>query len=176
MKTKYIWLVTIICLGLCSIVPSATREIGADSIINSYSFRVEINGVDAGNFERVEGLSITQDVIEYQDEDSSVIRKKPGSIRYGDIILRKGYTAGSVLNNWIELARVDKSPGVYRKVSIILESNSEEGAVEIKRWNCYGCIPRFWKLSPLRSGGNNMLTEELVIAMEWFEEIQVFSY
>ena len=147
--------------------------------VSSYTFRVEINGIDAGYFNSVDGLSIEQDVIEYQqDDDTPLIRKRPGQVRYGDITLRKGYLVGTKLNDWIEASWTGHTQSRCRNMSIILIDTTPPWSkgVEIKRWNCYGCFPRFWKLSPLNNGSDRMVTEEMVIAIEWFEEVELGNY
>jgi phage tail-like protein len=147
--------------------------------VSSYTFRVEINGVDAGYFDSVDGLSIEQGVIEYQqNDDTPLIRKRPGPVRYGDITLRRGYLVDTKLNDWIEASWTGDTQSSRGNMSIILIDTTppwSEG-VEIKRWNCYGCFPRFWKLSPLNNGSNGMVTEEMVIAIEWFEEVEPGAY
>jgi len=140
------------------------NEVG--SAISNYSFRVEIDGVDAGQFASVDGLSIEQEVIEYQNGDDPLVRKRPGRVKYGDITLKKGYIAGTVLNDWIEAARMGSGDYTRKNMSIVL---LEQGA-EVKRWNCFECFPKSWKVSSLDAKGNDVMTEEIVIVIEWFEE------
>ncbi|GAI96057.1 unnamed protein product, partial [marine sediment metagenome] len=65
-----------------------------------------------------------------------------------------------------------------KNVSIILTDRTPpwDKGVEIKRWNCYGCFPKWWSLSELNNESDNMLTEEMVIAVEWFEEKEPTTY
>jgi phage tail-like protein len=144
--------------------------------VSKYVFRVEIDGVDAGYFKSVGGLSIEQGVVEYQESDAPLVRKRPGRVKYGDITLRRGYMIGTSLNNWIEESRDGRSG--RKNMSIILTDHTPpwEKGVEIKRWNCYGCFPRWWSLSELNNESNNKLTEEMVIAVEWFEEKEPTTY
>jgi len=138
----------------------------AGSAISNYSFRVEIDGVDAGQFASVDGLSIEQEVIEYQNGDDPLVRKRPGRVKYGDITLKKGYIAGTVLNDWIEASRMGNGDYTRKNMSIVLLEQGEEA----KRWNCFECFPKSWKLSSLDGKGNDVMTEEMVIVIEWFEE------
>lgn len=132
-----------------------------------YNFRVEISGIDAGAFASVGGLSTEIEVIEYQDGTDLTLRKRPGRTKYSNITLKRGYIASTVLNDWIEAARAQE-PGFRSTMSIVL-LNADTGA-EVKRYNCHECWPIKWKLSGLEEGGPAVLTEELVIAIEWFEE------
>lgn len=135
--------------------------------IGNYSFRLEIDGVDAGQFTAVDGLSIEQEVIEYTNGDDPLIRKRPGRVKYGNITLKRGYMAGSTLNDWIEAARMGNGDYTRKNVSVILLDN--QGA-EIKRWNLFECFPKSWKLTPLDGSSKDKAVETLVIAIEWFEE------
>lgn len=162
------------CLVLgCLLLAAPTRRMeDFGDPIGNYNVRIEIDGVDAGRFMSVDGLSIEQDVIEYQDGDDPLIRKRPGTVRYGDITLKKGYVASTVLNDWIEQARIGSGQFPRRNVAIVLVDNSKVASsnAELKRWNCFECFPKSWKISSLDGKGNDVLTEELVIAIEWFEE------
>ena len=106
-------------------------------------------------------------MIEYQDENDPVTHKRPGRIKYGDITLKRGYVASTVLNDWIEAYRVRKSDQTRKNMSIVLCDKSN---AEIKRWNCFECFPKSWELASLDGKGNDVLTEEMVIVIEWFEE------
>lgn len=140
---------------------------GAPGARPAYSFRVEIEGVDAGQFDSVDGLSLSVEPIEYREgQDASLTRKLPGPVNYGNITLKKGYIASSDLNDWIEEARFGNLQ--QKSVSIVL-INKATGD-EVKRWNCFGCFPKSWKVSGLDGKGNDVLTEEMVIVIEWFEE------
>jgi len=154
-----------------SLMPAwaAPQSRTTESAVSSYSFRVEIDGVDAGEFASVDGLSIEQEVIEYQNGDDPLTRKRPGRINYGDITLKKGLVPSSVLNDWIEQARFGNGDYTRKVVSIVLIDKAQSGE-EIKRWNCFECFPKSWKVSSLDGKGNDVLTEEVVIVIEYFEE------
>lgn len=137
--------------------------------IGNYNFRVEIDGIAAGYFTSVDGLNFEQEVIEFQDGDDMLLRKRPGRVKFGDITLKKGYMANTMVHDWLDQARVGDGRGQYQRknISIVLHDNANE---EIKRWNCYECFPKSWKMSSLDGKGNDVLTEELVFVLEWFEE------
>ena len=153
-------------------MPDARRTESFGDPIGNYNFRVEIGGVDAGHFQSVDGLSIENEVIEYQNGDDPLLRKRPGRVKYGDVTLKKGYVASTVLNDWIEAARLGNGQYDRKDMSIILcdNTNPEDSGSEIKRWNCFECFPKSWKVSSMDGKGNDVLVEELVFTMEWFEE------
>lgn len=151
-------------------MPTRRMEAFGDPIGN-YNFKVEIDGVDAGHFTAVDGLSIEQEVVEFQNGDDPLTRKRPGRVKYGDITLKKGYIATTILNDWIEAARCGHGDYTRKDMSIVLHDNTDpDQGGEIKRWNCFECFPKSWKMSSLDGKGNDVLTEEMVIVIEWFEE------
>ncbi len=157
-------LVLLIVTSIAAYAPTRRTEDFGDPIGN-YNFRVEIDGIDAGQFASVEGLQVEIEVVEYQNGDDTILRKRPGSATYTNVVLKKGYTASTVLNDWINEVR----NGNYdrRAVSIVLNDNA---GVEIKRWNLFEAFPARWTLSLLDGMGDEALYEEIEIAYEWFEE------
>ncbi len=72
----------------------------ADALQDSeprFFFKIQIDGVDVGEFAEVSGLGIERAVI-FDTEDSRtrgdktdpLVRKRPGRVKYGDITLKKG--------------------------------------------------------------------------------------
>ena len=129
--------------------------------IGAYNFKVEINGVTAGSFKSVDGLSCTIEVIEYQDGEDLKLRKRPGRHKYGDITLKKGYIYNTQLEEWWN----NTIQGKYdrRDISIILFDNM---GGEITRWDCFECFPKEWKISGLDGKGNDVVTEEISFVVE----------
>ncbi len=84
----------------------------------------------------------------------------------------------TMLNDWIEASRVNDEQWSRKTVSIILIDTTPpwNRGVEIKRWNCYGCFPRSWMLSRLDNKSHAKLTEEMVVAIEWFEEVEPSTF
>ena len=171
-KLYFVLSLGVACLLICG---AARQSEHADDVVSNYSFRVEIDGMDAGYFTSVTGFSIEQEVIEYQDGDNPLTKKRPGRVKYGNITFGKAYCDNSVLNDWIEAARLRNGEYAYKNISIILTDNNTTINNEIRRWNCFGCFPISWKLTPLNNHpGNDVIYEEMVIATEWFEEVSLF--
>jgi len=168
MKKRKIPLLIVLVIIAVLVAAPARRNNDFGDYVKDYSFRIEINGVDAGRFASVDGFRINQAVIEYQNGDDPVVRKRPGRVRYGDLVLRKGYTTDSTLNDWIEATRITGED--VRKIVTVVLMDGPTGD-EIRRWNCFECFPKSWKMSGLNSKGKGLITEELIIVMEWFEEV-----
>ena len=166
-------MLTTLCLiigGIFLAAPRRRPDMNFGDPVGSYSVVVEIDGVSAGRFTSISGLSIEQDVIEFQDGNDPLVRKRPGMVNYGDITLAKGYITSSILNDWIEEARLSGGEYTPKNISITLTLKTSQTSYETKRWNCHNCFPKSWKISSLDGKGNDVLTEELVIVIDYFEE------
>ena len=132
--------------------------------IGSHRFTVEIEGVIQGRFQAVSGFGAEVDVIEFQDGDDLKLRKRPGRVRYDDVVLTKGYILTDELWNWwkaVQEGRVER-----KSMSIILHNSVGD---EIRRWNLFECWPRRWQMGPLNGEVSDRLVEQIVIVTEGLE-------
>lgn len=128
--------------------------------IGAYNFRIEIEGIESGAFQEVSGLSGEIDVIEYQDGDDLILRKRPGRAKYGDITLKRGYIGNTPTLEWFESITEGKT--TRRTLTITLEDR--EG-VALGSWNLVGCWPKQWKVSGVKTDGMT-LVEEIQMVVE----------
>jgi phage tail-like protein len=127
-------------------------------------FRIEIEGVTQGAFTAVDGLEVTVDVVTYADGSDLLVRKRPGRVRYGNIVLRRGFVNSQELWNWFK-AVADGS--VQRRAgSIIL--GADDGS-EVLRYNFFEGWPCRWKSFSLDASVSEALVEELEIVVERIE-------
>lgn len=132
--------------------------------IGNYNFKVEIQGVTVAAFQEVGGLEVRTEVIEYQDGDDIVLRKRPGRTSYPNIVLRRGYINTDELWQWVKAVidgKVERKSG-----SVIL--GADDGS-EITRYNFFEAWPCKWKGFTLDGKGNGALVEEIEIAVEKIE-------
>ena len=132
--------------------------------IGNYNFKVEIEGVTVAAFQEVGGLEVSTEVVEFQDGEDLILRKRPGRTSYSNIILRRGYTATDELWLWMKAVidgRVERKSG-----SVILLADD---ASEIVRYNFYEAWPCRWKGFVLDGRGTGVAVEELEIATEKIE-------
>ncbi len=131
-----------------------------------FNFRVEIDGVTAGAFKSVDGIESSIEVIEFQDGDDLVLRKRPGRAKYGDITLKKGYVSNTQLEDW--WMRIQKGQDARKSLSIVYQDLKGE---DIFRWNLYDAFISKWKMSSLDGKSNEISTEEITITIERMERV-----
>ena len=114
----------------------------------AYNFKLEIQGIVQGHFTECSGLQIKVDAISYREAgNNQVVRRIPGQVTYGDVVLRYGLTSSRELWDWLKTV---VSGEVGRKnVSIILVDSS--GSNEVMRWNLINAWPSEWQGASLNA-------------------------
>jgi phage tail-like protein len=132
--------------------------------IGNFNFKIEIEGVTTGAFRNVEGLDSETEVIEYQDGDDLILRKRPGRTKYSNITLKRGYINNTELWEWRKAVIEGK---VQRKSGSIILC-ADDGA-EIMRYNFFEAWPSKWKGFTLDGKGTDVNVEELELICEKLE-------
>lgn len=132
--------------------------------IGNFNFKVEIEGVTQGAFRNVEGLDSETEIVEYQDGDDLVLRKRPGRTKFSNITLKRGYVNSDELWQWrkkVVEGKVERKSG-----SVILCGDDGE---EIMRYNFFEAWPCKWKGFSLDGKGTDVNVEEIELAVEKIE-------
>jgi phage tail-like protein len=108
--------------------------------------------------------AVTVDVVTFADGSDLVVRKRPGRVRYSNLVLRRGYLGNDELWEWFK--RVADGRVERRSGSIILTGG--DGS-EILRYNFFEGWPCRWKSFELDASVSHALVEELEIAIERIE-------
>ncbi len=132
--------------------------------IGNYNFKVEIEGVTVGAFRNVEGLDSETEVIEFQDGDDIVLRKRPGRTKYSNVSLKRGYINTDELWTW----RKKVIDGVVERKSGSIILCADDGT-EVMRYNFYEGWPCKWKGFTLDGKGTDVNVEEMELAVEKIE-------
>lgn len=135
--------------------------------IGQYNFKVEIDGVTTAAFKAVEGLDSETEVIEYQDGDDLILRKRPGRTKYSNIICKRGYVSTEEL--WLWRKKVMEGKVERKSGSIVLQN--DHGA-EVMRYNFFEAWPCKWKGFSLDGKGADVAVEELEFVVERWERVQ----
>jgi phage tail-like protein len=105
-----------------SAAPFCPRRRAELDHVGAYNFLIEINGVTTGAFKGVEGLESETEVIEFQNGEDLILRKRPGRTKYSNITLKRGVIADSELQDWWKAVR-NGNHG-QRSLSIQLQDDS----------------------------------------------------
>ena len=127
-------------------------------------FRVEIEGVTQGSFTAVQGLEISVDVVNYADGSDLIARKRPGRVRYSNIVLKRGYLNNTELWDWFKTVADGRAE--RRAGSIILMADD---GTEVTRYNFFEAWPCRWKGFDFDAGYSDALVEEIELAVERIE-------
>jgi len=162
-------LVAALLIVAACVVPAfaGNEEYDAEKYLASYHFELSIDGIDEGIFNEVEGLNGTVQVIEYQNGDDPLTRKRPGRVTYGNVTLTRPYTPASDLHD--RIAAMLKPDGEYKRSEVEIELVDAKGS-SVKKWYCYECFPARWELTTLDAKGDDVLYEQIEIVVEYFEE------
>lgn len=128
-----------------------------------YNFQVEIDGTDAGSFQNVDEISCEIEVIEYQDGSDQILRKRPGRVKYGNITLKRGYTASNDLFNWWQ--QLANGEEIRETVTLSLLDQAGETAISFEFQRCW---PFKWTLSGFDNSGLTPMSEEVSLVTEGF--------
>jgi len=131
--------------------------------VGQFNFSVEIEGVTAGRFANVDGLDSDTEVIEYQDGDDLVLRKRPGRTKYSNVVLKRGYADKGMMELWEWRKKVMDGMVDRRSGSVILQNDNGE---EVARYNFINAWPCKWKGWDLDGKGTDNAIEEIELAVE----------
>lgn len=111
----------------------------------AFNFLVEIDGTTVAGFSEVSGLDVTAEPIEYRSgSEKGTVRKLPGLVKYGNIVLKRGYTENRELWEWIK-ATIDGRTE-RRSGTITLLDESREPVIRFafeEGWPCRYAGPFF---------------------------------
>ena len=135
---------------------------------STFAFRLRIDGMTgdlgAGTafFKSCTGLESTTEVVEYREGgESGTIRKIPGTLRYGNITLKRGITADNSLALWRGLLEDGHFDQARRSGTIVLVDKANR---EIARWNLVNAWPARLSIEADETSGDPQ--EIMVIAVD----------
>ena len=138
--------------------------------LTSHNFGLQIDGVMVEYLAKVEGLSIEQDVIEYQQVSAQgrpVTKKMPGVKKAGTCTVVRGRTQSAAFNQWITESVNGNMAMARKNASIIYMNYMNEPVV---RYNMRNAWCNKIDISGVTAGEASTLTETVTIT---FEELVV---
>jgi len=135
-----------------------------------FRFLVEIDGIIQAGFSEVTIPDSSQEPIEYREgSDLPTVRKLPGLIKYGNVVLKWGTTDSLDLYNWRKLVEDGKSKEARKNMAVIVLD--EEGGAGV-RWEFREAWPTKYDAPDLKATGNEIAVETLEISHEGMKRVQ----
>ncbi|MEX2598527.1 MAG: phage tail protein [Dehalococcoidia bacterium] len=166
--------VILILVGMLTLIAAgvvaAQTPRGGDVLGQSdvYGFSVDIEGITQGafGFKSVAGMDSETEVIEYQDGDDLILRKRPGRTTYSNLVLEVEANSRLLASLWEWRQRVvEGDHDIMKNGAIIVEDSRGR---EIARYNFTNAWPAKWEVSA-GTDGSRMATEKIEIAVEKVE-------
>lgn len=136
------------------------------------NFQVDLGTGDAdtvrGGFSEVILPVACVETIEYRagNEKTNEVRKLVGSVRYDNLVLRRGLIGELDLYEWWNRVRTG-DPDVRRTVTVSLLT--EDRSAVVWRWRFTNAMPTKYSTSDLSADGNDVVIEELELSFERLE-------
>ena len=89
-------------------------------LLTTFSFHVELDGIDIGAFKEASGVDSETEIVEYKEttkDGKMIIRKLPGAMKWSDITLKKRIDSKKDLWDWrkeVEQGDIDNARGTAR--------------------------------------------------------------
>lgn len=138
--------------------PLFAQNADRNSPVSNARVLIEIEGVQG--LDRVtlaQPLSMSTEVIEYQDGDDLLLRKRPGKSRFGDIVITGGYPFPRDLLAWYR--NTQRGQNDRKAVAVILTAGPNR---EFERWTAANTWPRSIVFDPARNRWEVTLAAESI--------------
>jgi phage tail-like protein len=131
-----------------------------------FNFLVEIEGVGTFGFSEVSGLTTDTNTTEYREGNEgsggqSATRKLPETIKYNNIVLKRGFTEDLSAYNWRLLVIEGKTFRASGSITLF-----DEARKPVMRWNFQQGWLTKWEGPALNAEANDIAIESLEIAHE----------
>lgn len=132
----------------------------------NFNFRVEIDGIAEAQFAEVVVPDAEIAVIEYREgaDKTSAVRKLPGRVSYGSVVLRRGITPDLSLYEWFR-AVVDGDFQPRNVLIVLLDAQRQD----VRRWLARDAWPTKYEGPTLNATGNDVAIETIELAVERIE-------
>lgn len=130
----------------------------------SFRFLVEIDGIVQAGFSEVTVPESSQEPIEYREGNNSpTMRKIPGMIKYGNVVLKWGTTDSMELYAWRKAVEEGQSSSARRNMAVIVLNELGDSTA---RWEFREAWPTKYDAADLKASGSDIAIETLEIAHE----------
>ena len=128
-------------------------------------FALEIDALTLGWFTGCSGLSLEFDVTTFKEGNGKKVveRKRPGKPKYSEVTLKRGFTTSKVVHDWFKEVVDAAKPTPYKTASIVIYDRQQ---TEAARFSLEACWPSKLSVSDLSAGSDDLMTEEITLAVE----------
>src|SRR5918993_1059053 len=127
-----------------AVIVAVLAIVGGDRLISlstqpdlpRYSFAVNIEEKMLGAFREVSGLDVELEVVDFSEGTGGATRKVPGRTKYGNIVLKRGFTGDMQLHNWF--TEFSETPTKRWAGDIVMTDHMHN---EVARWNFINAWP-----------------------------------
>ncbi len=137
----------------------------------AFHFSVDVAGEtdDADTrFQEVSGLAAEVAVEEYREGGvNEYVHRLPTGSKYGNLVLKRGYTSSSNLAKWCRSAIEDF---VFTPKDVTVSLLDEEHN-PLASWSFVGAYPLKWSLSAFNAQQNGLAIESLELAYSRFRKV-----
>jgi phage tail-like protein len=146
-------------------MPATKDALSGDPMVGAY-FEVSVGAI-SGYFTEVSGLGSETEVVEHKimskGAKEPIIRKIPGRLKWGDIVLKRGITANMDFYDWRKQVEQGKVDTARLDGTVIMYDNTFSPIAE---WSFTKGWPSKISGPSLQSDGNAIGIEELTIVHE----------
>jgi phage tail-like protein len=132
----------------------------------AHNFGLQIDGVMVEYLQEVGGLSIEQDVIEYQQvsaDGKPIIKKMPGVKKAGECTVTRGMTQSASFTQWINESIAGNMQSARKNATIMLMDYQNN---PVKRYNLRNAWCSKVETSGVKAGDATALTEQVTVTFE----------
>jgi phage tail-like protein len=130
---------------------------------DSFNFAVDISSVAAAQFSECVLPAATIEVIEYREgpDVTNNIHKLPGLVRYGNLVLKRGFANSMVLWSWF--SSFATGTGALQTITVTLR---DSGRNPVIKWSFTNCWPVKYESPVLNARASALAIETLEIAVD----------
>ena len=134
-------------------------------------FALEIDSLTLGWFTGCSGISVEFDVTTYKETDGKKVveRKRAGKPKYGEVVLKRGFTTNKVIHDWFKEVVDAEKPTPYKTASVVIYDRQQQ---EAARFNLEACWPSKLAISDLSAGSDDVMIEDLTIQHEFLDWVK----
>ena len=142
-------------------MPEARR----DPYLN-FNFLVQIDGDTVAGFREADLPEARIEVAAYREgnERSNTLRRLPGRVEYGPLVLRRGFDGDRTLFQWWR----DVADGSLDRRNVVIILRDQSGR-DVARWAFRDALPTKYSGPSFRAQGNEVAIESIELAVESME-------